>query len=88
VRSGWLDNAVIFTRHFGCDRRTPKRTPTHHKLAVQPRPTTVHPQQHLEDQACVPVVNITGESYRMRTHRAHADKLRRATTQAADGAET
>lgn len=27
------------------------------------------------------VFNITGESYRMRTHRAHADKLRRATTQ-------
>ncbi len=25
------------------------------------------------------VFNITGESYRMRTHRAHADKLRRAT---------
>jgi DNA replication protein DnaC len=24
------------------------------------------------------VFNITGESYRMRTHRAHADKLRRA----------
>ena len=34
------------------------------------------------------VFNITGESYRMRTHRAHADKLRRATTQTADGAET
>jgi DNA replication protein DnaC len=33
------------------------------------------------------VFNITGESYRMRTHRAHADKLRRATTQAADGTE-
>jgi IstB-like ATP binding protein len=26
------------------------------------------------------VFNITGESYRMRTHRAHADKLRRAAT--------
>jgi hypothetical protein len=26
------------------------------------------------------VFNITGESYRMRTHRVHADKLRRAAT--------
>jgi DNA replication protein DnaC len=34
------------------------------------------------------VFNITGESYRMRTHRAHADKLRRATTQPFDEAGT
>ena len=30
------------------------------------------------------VFNITGESYRMRTHRAHADKLRRATQPSTD----
>jgi len=30
------------------------------------------------------VFNITGESYRMRTHRAHADKLRRATSPRAE----
>ena len=31
-------------------------------------------------QLCVPLVNLDGESYRLRDHHAAADTLRRATT--------
>jgi len=45
-------------------------------MQIQPRDFVSRRQHHGQLQLCVPQVNITGESYRMRAHRARASKLR------------
>jgi hypothetical protein len=50
------------------------------RMQIQPRNRFRRSQQHRQLQLCVPLVNLDGESYRLRDHHAAADTLRRATT--------
>ena len=45
-------------------------------MQIQPWDFASRRQHCAQLQLCVPQVNITGESYRMRAHRARASKLR------------
>jgi len=73
-----LDIAVIIGRHIRVDGRPSQRAATHLRPAIDPCVPSINPQSELEDQLCVPVLNIDGDSYRMRSHRARAEATRNA----------
>ena len=50
------------------------------RMQIQVRDRFRRSQQHSQLQLCVPLVNLDGESYRLRDHHAAAETLRRAAT--------
>jgi hypothetical protein len=56
------------------------RSATMIRVQIQSRNRFRRSQQHRQLQLCVPLVNLDGESYRLRDHHAAADTLRRAAT--------
>lgn len=49
-------------------------------MHIQPRDGLRRSQNNRQLQLCVPLVNLDGESYRLRDHHAAAETLRRTTT--------
>jgi hypothetical protein len=49
-------------------------------MQIQSRNRFGRGQHHRQLQLCVPLVNLDGESYRLRDHHAAAETLRRTTT--------
>jgi len=73
VRSSLLDIEVT------PNNRPPSST-TVIRMHIQPRDGLRWGQRHRQLQLCVPLVNLDGESYRLRDHHAAAETLRRAAT--------
>ena len=50
------------------------------RMHIQPGNSHPRRQRHRQLQLCVPLVNLDGDSYRLRDHHARNQELRRITT--------
>jgi hypothetical protein len=84
LRRSSLDCAAHIARHSSADLTAPLTPPTAPMIgpAIQLRVlrADLEGQNAAVVQACVPLVDITGDSYRMRAHRDAINALRPAIT--------
>ena len=66
-----------FFNTCGVNDRGTAKTSAMARMQIQPRTRGVASHHSAEDQLCVPLVAIDGESYRMRAHRARVEGLRK-----------
>jgi len=61
-----LDSAAVISRHICTDRRTTLALEAHIRTAEDPRISRINPQDRHNDELCVPLLVLKGDSYRLK----------------------